>query len=371
MPMYAWRLLRSQPLRLTLTVGGVALCIVLMLFLLAIYRGVADGSVEYIRSSRSDLWVLQRNATNILRGSSILSTAHGDVIREIPGVMSASPVLLILAAVKKDALTATVFLAGFDQHTQVGGPPALVAGRTVMDDSEIVLDRSFAVRCRLNVGDDLVIQDDTLRVVGLSDGTNALVITYAFVTLRRAQALIGFPHLVTCFLISVDYPTNVPSVAAGIREELPGLAVYSHEEFLSNNIHEMKSGFLPLLYTIAAIGAVVLTAILSLLLSISILERRKDFAVMKALGSPPRFLHGQVIQLAFLISSASAVAAVACFFPLTAIIERIAPEVTTKATVVHLLTVMTVVGLMSLCSSFIAIHRLSRIYPVEAFACAP
>jgi len=52
---------------LALTIGGVSLCIVLMFFLLAVYRGVADGSVEYIRRNKADLWVLQRNATNILR----------------------------------------------------------------------------------------------------------------------------------------------------------------------------------------------------------------------------------------------------------------------------------------------------------------
>lgn len=52
----------------------------------------------------------------------------------------------------------------------------------------------------------------------------------------------------------------------------------------------MESGILPLLYVIALIGAVVLTVILSLLLSINILKRRKDFAVMKTLGSPQRYL---------------------------------------------------------------------------------
>ncbi len=76
----------------------------------------------------------------------------------------------------------------------------------------------------------------------------------------------------------------------------------------------MKSGFLPLLYTVAAIGAVVLTVILSLLLSVNILERRRDFAVLKTLGSPPAFLWGLVIKQALLIAAGSCVAALALFF---------------------------------------------------------
>jgi len=83
MNMYSVRILTNQPFRLTLTIGGVALCILLMFFLLSVYKGVADGSVEYIRRNKVDLWVLQRNASNILRGSSLLSTAHGYVMRRI------------------------------------------------------------------------------------------------------------------------------------------------------------------------------------------------------------------------------------------------------------------------------------------------
>ena len=49
---------------------------------------------------------------------------------------------------------------------------------------------------------------------------------------------------------------------------------------------------MPILYAIAAIGAVVLTSILTLLLTVIILESRHDFAVMRALGLPERFLVG-------------------------------------------------------------------------------
>lgn len=52
--MYALKTLQDQPLRLALTVGGIALCMVLMLFLLSVYRRVADGSVEYLRASHAD-----------------------------------------------------------------------------------------------------------------------------------------------------------------------------------------------------------------------------------------------------------------------------------------------------------------------------
>ena len=367
--MYSLRILRAQPLRLALTVGGVGLCIILMLFLWAVYCGVADGSVEYIRKNPADLWVLQRNATNILRGSSILSTLHGQTIENIPGVESVSPVLLLLSAAKKNGDSgATLFLAGYDVERGLGGPPQIVRGRTVRNGDEIVIDRSFAAKFHYRIGDSVQIQDDTLQIVGISTGTNALVVQYAFVTIQRAQSLIGYPGIATCYMVTVDDPARVSEIAARIKEKLPGVEAYDRKTFLQNNIREMETGFLPLLFTVAALGAVVLTAVLSLLLSISILERRKDFAVMKMLGSPRRFLPRLIIEQSLLITAFSSIVALVAFFPMVVLIEKMTPEISAKLSLGQVAAVILVAGGISLLSSLIANQRLRRIYPLEAFS---
>jgi putative ABC transport system permease protein len=216
------------------------------------------------------------------------------------------------------------------------------------------------------VGDSDEIREHTLKVVGISTGTNAFVIQYAFVTLHFAQTMIGFPGIATCFLVNVK-DNNIDEVANEIRKSVPGIAVYDHKTFLENNIQEMESGFLPLLYIVALIGTVVLTVILSLLLSVNILERRKDFAVLKTLGSPLWFLKRIIIVQALLISSISGIVALITFFPLVNVIEAISPEVTTKLSVEHILSVVSVVLATSLVSSFISIQKLRRIYLLEVF----
>lgn len=155
--MYTLKTLLDQPLRFILTICGVALCVVLMLFLLSVYRGVADGSIEYVRASDADLWVLQRHATNILRGSSLLTMSHGYVIRDTKGVESASPILFILAGIRMPKESTTIYLTGFDPNSGRGGPPEITEGRNVNDDQEIVIDRSFAAKYKITVGDILPI----------------------------------------------------------------------------------------------------------------------------------------------------------------------------------------------------------------------
>ncbi len=365
--MYALKTLRDQPLRFIITAFGVALCVVLILFLLGIYKGVADGSVEYVRSSKADLWVLQRHATNILRSTSLLTVKHGRVLERMEGVEKVSPVFFILAAVDLPEGLASLYLAGYDPASGRGGPPDLAEGRNVEADNEIVLDRSFAAKHNLGTGDTLKIRDDTLTVVGLSQGTNMFVIQYAFITLPEAYSIIGIENLVSCFQVEVNPGTGLRTLTDSIQQRMQTVVAYDRETFLQNNIHEMESGILPLLFFVAVIGAVVLTAILSLILSINVLERRKDFAVMKALGSPGGFISKLVVAQSLLLAGSGLLTGVVCFFPLMKLVERLAPEVSVLTSGFNLGVVASGVLGISLLSSVLPVRKLRKIYPMEVF----
>ncbi len=365
--LYTIKILLNHPTRLVLTVTGISLCMILMLFLFGIYKGVADGSVEYIRENKADLWILQRNSTNILRGTSMLPSQQQNVIESDEDVESVSPVLLIITTIKNSDKHSTIFLAGYDAERNLGGPPKIVKGRNVREDNEIVLDNSFALNNGFKVGDHAVILDDTLTVTGLSTGTNAFVIQYAFTTLAEAQSLLGLPDIVTCFLVRTKEDTDIKKTSDRLQSKIAGSVVYGQKEFLANNVKEMESGFLPILYSIAALGAVVLTTVLSLILSINILERKKDFAVMKILGSPSGFLPRLIIQQALVISLASGVLSVLLFFPVADLIEKVSPEVSTVTSPLQIAIVLTVGLVMGLLGSVIALSRLRKIYPLEVF----
>jgi putative ABC transport system permease protein len=365
--MYALKILWRQPLRFILTVFGVALCVVLMLFLVAVYKGVADGSVEYVRASDADLWVMQRHCANILRSTSLLPVGYGNTLSGIAGVESCSPILFILAGLETAKGYQTLYLTGYVPESGRGGPPEIVRGRPVGKDDEAVLDRSFAAKCGISVGDEIRIQEDRLRVVGLSGGTNMFVIQYAFVTLARAQRVAGFPGIVSCYQIKVKPGWKASAMAGRIRAMLPGTAVYDRDVFLKNNIREMESGFLPLLFMVAAIGAVVLSAILSLMLSVHVLEQRGDFAVMKAVGSPKGTIAGLVVQQSLVFAGAGIAAAVALFFPLELVVEKVSPEVSAVTSFQQMVLVGCGVVVISLISSILPVHRLRSIYPMEVF----
>jgi putative ABC transport system permease protein len=366
--MYAFRILLWQPFRSALTIAGIGLCVLLMLFLLSVYRGVATGSVEYIARNRSDCWVLQQNATNILRGTSLLSTAHGAYLQQVPGIARVSPVLLLLSSARFRGGDATLFLAGFDHSGGKGGPPEIVEGRNIGTDDEIVLDRAFARKHRIGVGESIVIKDAALRVVGFSGGTNAFVIQYAFASIGRVRAIAGFPSLTSCYLLDAAPGVPPDSLGAAIAADLPGVEVYTHAAFLANNVREMESGFLPILYAIAALGAIVLASLLTLLLTVIILESRRDFAILNAIGSPVGYVRGVVVLLSLLLSLSGTVLAATSFPVLSLAIAWLSPEVSTSVTAGQVLAVAGAVCAVTMASAVVALRRIRSIYPLEAFA---
>lgn len=367
MSTYSTRVLTHQPARLALTVGGMALCVLLMLFLLAIYQAVSEGSVEYVRRSNADVWVLQKNSTNILRSTSFLSTRNEEELVSVAGAEVVARVLLQLPTLRANGKSATIFLVGYNTGSKLGGPPAIAEGRGVESDGEIVLDRSFAARMGVQPGDSVQIQDERLQIVGLSSGTNAFVIQYAFVRLITARAIFGFPGIVTAYLVKAAPGTSPAELRRRIEGAMPDAAVFEQRDFLANNIRETENGVLPILYVVALIGTVVLTIILSLLLTINILERRKDFAVMKMLGAGKRFLPAVVLEQAALITLAGCGGAFVLFWPAMRTVEWLFPEIAVVASFWHAMLTLAIAGTVGAFSAFISIRRVRHIYPMEVF----
>jgi putative ABC transport system permease protein len=332
-----------------------------------LYNGVYVNSVEYIRSNKADLWVVQKHATNILRNTSLLPSSYETDLNCTDGVDTASPLFFILASMKLKDTNASVFLAGFDPTSGIGKPPVLVEGRCLRTDDEIVLDKSFAKKYDIQVGDEVVINEEKLRVCGLSDGTNMFVIQYAFISLNKAHDVVGFKYVVTCYQVKVQKGQSLDAVKSAIVTKLPKVAVFDNTTFIANNVREMQSGIIPLLFFVTLISAVVLTAILSLILSINVLEKRKDFAIMKAIGCQHAFISGILVKQALLLSMSGLLLGLVMYFPMIAVLENIAPEIDTQTSILQLLSISGGVLAISLIGSIFPIRKLKQIYPLEVF----
>jgi putative ABC transport system permease protein len=263
--------------------------------------------------------------------------------------------------------TASLHLVGYDPATGKGGPPEIVEGDTLQSNDQIVLDYAFAAKYKLKVGDKLPIRDDTLTVTELSSGTNLFVIQFAFITLDEARRLLGISSILSCYQVMIKSGYDPDNVADKIRSAHPDFAAFDRATFLKNNIHEAETGVMPLLYVVALIGAIVLTALLSLILSVYVLEQQKDYAIMKALGSPAGFISRIIIQQSLILAGSGLVIAVCLFDPMLTAVKKFSPTISAESSLQQIITVSAGLLVISLLSSVLPLLRQRNIYPLEVF----
>jgi len=360
----ARRLLFRNRGGLIVSVLGVAATVSLLLFLFAVHEGVRDGVTRYVRTVDADVWVAQKGSDNILKSSSFLLTSMAEEIAEIEGVTVASPLVRIIS--KADIggrLSATLFLFGFDPKTRLGAPATIVEGTADLKPSEIVLDQAFARKYKLGIGDSITIQSHKFRVAGLSDGTNALVSQFGFVRFEDGETILGLPGISSFVLLKVN--GDRAAVVRRINEKFPELSAYDANEFTNHHEEEMDT-VLPVFAAAAMFGAAVGGLIVALILYSSALERRDDYATLKALGAGQRHLLRLVVGQSMLVTLAGSIAGALFTVALTPLLVRLVPTLALRYSPM-LLLVFPAALIIGAAGATAPLRVLRRIYPGEVF----
>lgn len=363
----ARRLLLRNRGGLIVTVSGIAATVALVLFLFAVHDGAKDGSTRYVRTADVDIWITQKNADNILKSSSFLPAALADEINKVEGVAIASPLArLITKATVQGRRTSTIFILAFDPKTKGGAPATLGEGTVDLKPGELIVDRSFARKYALALGSTLDIQAKHFRVAGISDGTNALVAQFGFARFDDAEALLGFRGIANFIVVRLSNGSNRAVVAQRIRAKFPDLAVHQTQDFVRFHEDEVEAGVLPVFLTAAAFSAVVCAFIVALMLYNSVLERREDYATLKALGASHRYLLRIVVGQALLVTAAGCCAAGLIVAALTPLLLEAVPALAIRYPR-WLFLILPATLLIGAFAAAAPVRLLRRIYPAEVF----
>jgi putative ABC transport system permease protein len=168
---FAWRNLTHQRLRLVISVGGVALAMLLILVMNGFFAGSEEHAVIYIRNQPASIWVMQAGVENIHMASSILPADAVERVRETAGVAEAVGVLYTSGVVQMGDALVPNYIFGIDPNMPFGGPWSLAEGSANLALNEIVIDNTLARRYGLGLGDTVSILGYPLTIAGLSEGT--------------------------------------------------------------------------------------------------------------------------------------------------------------------------------------------------------
>jgi len=354
-----------EPTQFALTAGGLACAVVLTVFLAGVYRSTLYSSLSYVSGAEADVWVGRQGSWNLMRSSGVLHGSVGRRILEMDGVEDVEPVLVAFLAGEVGELRRTLMVLGVEADAEAARPRHVRAGNAIPGHGEIVVDRAFASRAGVGLGDTVTLAEHALTVSGITDDTNLLVTQYCFVARSDLVAAVGLGDIASFFLVRAA-PGWRRDLASRVEHHIEGVAAFDRETFIANNREEVESGFLPVLWAIALLGLVVGGSIVAIMTYAAVLERREDYVVLAAIGAGPAVRFSIVMQQAMVAALVGAVVGLAVLFLLQSVLPTVVPELQLRLE--PWIAGVAIVGAMAMAAAGAAIpgRVATRFAPLEA-----
>ena len=288
-----WTLARKnlfkERARLAISIGGVAFAVALMILLRGLYLAYEHKVGDFYNAMDVDAWVVQTGTADMLQSYSVLPSSLETTISATGGVAEVIPYMARELGFKLGGRDVVLYVAGFDPQARGPGPGPLrmESGTKSIGNDEIIVDKVFAHRNALNLGDRIDILDHELTVAGISAGGDVVMFQYGFVTNKRARSLLQSNDLVNAFLIRLEPDASLAAVTKRLQKEAPKTIVKSTATVIRENERIVKEGFLPVLGVLLVIGFCVGVAVIGLTIYSAVLEHRREYGVLKALGARP------------------------------------------------------------------------------------
>ena len=314
-------LVRSRA-RLLVSIGGVALALTLVLALDAIFEGVSRQMTSYIDRSGADVWVAQSGVRNLHMVASWMPASATDDVAAIDGVVDAEPILYTTDSMSAREERGWAYVIGLTPDASMGGPWDVVEGSGKPGAGEAVIDRRFAQRAGVGIGDPVILLGRDFRIAGLTEGTASLVNSVAFVTFDDFAARRGGDPAVSFVLVRAAEGAAPESVARAIESGVDGVTVQSTRAFAASEKQlglDMSGDVISIMNII---GFVVGLAVVALTVYVATLALRREYGSLKGFGAPNGFLYRVVLTQAGLSVAIGFLAGVVITAALSAVVPR-------------------------------------------------
>lgn len=314
---------------------GLGLLIGVTLVMAGVYRGMVDDGKALLDNSGADLWVVQKDTLGPYAESSSLNDDMYRGILAMRGIAQAANVTYLTMQVRKDESDVRTMVVGItpsEMKATPGWPPYLVAGRQITRSHyEAVAD----IATGFKLGDRITIRRNHYTVVGLtrrmvSSGGDPMV----FIPLKDAQeaqflkdndAILaqrrrtaenpafnrpGVPGLLDAVTASQSTNASVNAVLVTLK---PGhepddvaksirrwkrLTVYTRAQMENILVGKLIATSAKQIGTFLVILAVVSAAIVAFIIYTLTMDKIREIAVLKLIGTRNRTIAAMIMQQA-------------------------------------------------------------------------
>jgi lipoprotein-releasing system permease protein len=314
----AWRYLTSNRTQTALLLGGVAIGVLVFVFMTALIGGLrlfliaqTTGSIAHVTleppdriareipgDSDEDVTRLVARETSTTQRKQIFAWQSVlEIVERTPGVKIASPQINGNAFLVKGQATSPVLMNGLrpDRLDAISAiTPKIIRGDAQLNIDGILIGEKLANNLGLRIGQPVVVRTDrgrerTLTVRAIyKTGIGSLDERVAFVNIQLARTLLDLPQGISQIEIKANDVNDAPAIADALRRAT-SLKVTSWVErnaqlFVALN-SQAQSGNLIQIFSLVTIVIGVSSALL-----LTTYRRRGEIAIMRSMGVSRNFI---------------------------------------------------------------------------------
>lgn len=362
----ALRNLTQDKVRLLLSVVGVALAVMLILFLLGLRTGLFRSVVTYLDNTPGSVVILPRGVKSTAAGSGqFLPQGTADAVVEVAGVARVTPILLMTGIPEFHDRKELIRLVGYDAALG-GGAWDLAQGREPLTDDEVVFDRVLADRHNFSVGDSLAIGGRQVKVVGLSNGTISWTGSYMFARKPFVESLVLAPGAASLILVT-PAPGTTPADLRARLQSLPGTSVLLKSQVMANDQAILAGIADQVIFLMVAAAFIVGALVVGMVISTATIERRGEYGILKAIGARNGVLYRVVVWQAVVAAGAGALLGVGVAFAMGRLVMTAKPQFLVAIEPPAIIATLAAGLVMALAAGLVPARAVARVAPAEVF----
>ncbi|MBM3240848.1 FtsX-like permease family protein [Candidatus Poribacteria bacterium] len=353
------------------SIAGVIAIIFLVGQQLGIFFGLLNYMSVLVDNSGADIWLKARNADNI-NSAGTIPISYRDRIMGLQGVQWVEPIVIGVGLLKlQEGNYQAVQIFGTRRPRLAGGPNQFYQGSItgLLDEEGVTLDRlDLATLDYPSIGAIFELNGKRVRVRGITQNMQGFSGSLLYTNLAKARELVNMDaERCSNLLIKVNDGVDINAMVVLLQQILPKAdAVYSKKLSSQTKLYYLKNtgigssfGFTTL------VGALIGVVIIALTMYTNVLNKTRDYAVLRALGARRR----DVLYIVFMQSMYIALIGLLAGFTLLSLFLILAKNTGLPSYMPWWAALLHAVVTLFLCllGSLIAMRRAIRIEPATAF----
>jgi len=363
---YALKSLFQDKGRLFLSVFGVAVAILLILFMEGILNGTAKQLTAYIDNADAQVFVAQDGVKNIHMAKSFIPASTEKEVESIKGVSEVAAINYLSIDLKLKNRSIFAYLIGWDQEKNLGGPWDMVEGKAKVEKDEVIIDKVVADKYGYKLGDKIEFLGKKFKIAGLAQGTFSMMSSTFFFEKNTFTDKLP-PGTLSYLLVKTEKGAKAADVTKRINAKLSKAHAMTKARFSSSENKVTKKMGLELIYIMTSISIAAAIGVVALSIYSATLEKVRDFGILKAIGAGKGRLYAVVISQSLFSTLAAAVIGVLLSLGLTMLLKAVASEVSVIITLAGIEKALIIAVSVGVVAAYLPVRQIKNVDPVLVF----